>query len=141
MNTPTINQESGPGLREIIEHLYEEIQASHEREAVLLRLLEQDCEALIYLSRTGRPRSSTARPPGEPLPLHKQFLETLASQPAGLTRAQIEAALETHPAPGRSVGWPLPAQTHQLVGKGGLCTLRSQRDRSSCQGDILLWPN
>jgi hypothetical protein len=119
MNTPTINQESGLGLREFIEHLYEERQASHKREAVLLRLLEQDCEALISLSCTGRPRPSTARPPSEPLPLHKQFLEALASQPAGLTHAQIEGALETTQPLGGVLDGLCRRKRLSWLGKGG----------------------
>jgi hypothetical protein len=41
-----------------------------------------------------------ARPPGEPSPLHAKILEALASQPAGLTRAQIEAAVGQQPLDG-----------------------------------------
>jgi hypothetical protein len=107
-------------LRELLEHLYEERQASHKREAVLLRLLEQDCEALIALSCPGRPRLSTAQPPGEPLPLHKQFLETLASQPAGLMRAQIEIALGTTRPLGGVLDGLCRRKRLSWLGKGGL---------------------
>ncbi|SRR6266508_3551488 len=95
MDAHTITQETGPGWRELVENLHDEIQVYREREAVLLRLLEQDREALVHLSRTGRPRPNAARPPSEPSPLHKQILEALASQPAGLTRGEIEAVLGT----------------------------------------------
>jgi hypothetical protein len=95
MDADTITQESGPGWRELVENLHDEIQVYREREAVLLRLLEQDREALVYLSKTGRPRPNAARPPGEPSPLHRQIFAVLREHPAGCTRAQIEAALET----------------------------------------------
>jgi hypothetical protein len=93
MQAETITQEAGPGWRELVESLHEQLEAAREREATLLKLLQMDREALVYLSRTGRPRPNAARPPGEPLPLHKQILEALASQPAGLTPGEIQAAL------------------------------------------------
>jgi hypothetical protein len=95
MHADTITQESGPGWRELIESLHEQIQAGREREAVLLRLLEQDRQALLHLSRTGRPRPAVAGPPREPSPLHSQIMEALASQPAGLTHREIQATLGT----------------------------------------------
>jgi hypothetical protein len=95
MDPHTIHQESGPGWRELVEALHEQLEAAREREATLLKLLQMDREALVHLSRTGRPRPNAARPSSEPLPLHRQILEALASQPAGLTRAQIEAAMGT----------------------------------------------
>jgi hypothetical protein len=95
MDAQTITQESGPGWRELVENLHDEIQAYRDREAVLLRLLQMDREALVHLSRTGRPRPNAARPPSEPLPLHTQILEVLAAQPAGLTPGEIAAALGT----------------------------------------------
>ena len=45
MDADTLTQESGPGWRELIESLHEQIQAGREREAVLLRLLEMDRQA------------------------------------------------------------------------------------------------
>jgi hypothetical protein len=90
MDADTLTQESGPGWRELIESLHEQIQAGREREAVLLRLLEMDRQALLHLSRTGRPRPASPGVRGEPSPLHSQIMEALASQPAGLTRVQLE---------------------------------------------------
>jgi hypothetical protein len=120
MPPETIRQETGPGWRELLESLYDQIQAGREREAVLLRLLEQDREALVYLSRTGRPRppTSTPRPLGEPLPLHKQILEAIAAQPGGMTRTQIEAAVGTQPLGGVLDGLCRRKRILRL-GKGG----------------------
>src|SRR5437870_532068 len=97
MHADTITQETGPGWRELVENLHDEIQVYREREAVLLRLLEQDREALVYLSRTGRPRPNAAQPPGEASPLHSQIFAVLRERPSGCTRAEIEAALENSP--------------------------------------------
>jgi hypothetical protein len=98
MDADTITQESGPGWRELIESLHEQIQAGREREAVLLRLLEQDRQALLQLSRTGRPRpAAVAAASRGPSALHAQILAALAAHPAGLTCAQVEAAVGTGP--------------------------------------------
>jgi hypothetical protein len=95
MDADTLTQESGPGWRELVESLHEQLEAAREREQTLLKLLQMDREALVYLSRTGRPRPAAARPPGEPSPLHSQIMEALASQPAGLTHRAIQATLGT----------------------------------------------
>ncbi|SRR6266498_1758160 len=96
MDADTITQETGPGWRELIEHLHEQIQAGREREAVLLRLLEMDRQALLHLSRTGRPRPAAAVAASRgPSALHAQILTALAAHPAGLTCAQVEAAVGT----------------------------------------------
>jgi hypothetical protein len=94
MQPETITQETGPGWRELVENLHDEIQGYREREATLLKLLQMDREALVYLSRTGRPRpASSAQAPRQSSELHKQILEALAAQPAGFTHSEIEAAL------------------------------------------------
>jgi hypothetical protein len=95
MQAETITQEAGPGWRELVESLHEQLEAAREREATLLKLLQMDREALVYLSKTGRPRPTAARPPGQqPAPPHQaQILALLEQHPTGLTRAAIEAAL------------------------------------------------
>jgi hypothetical protein len=94
MDVHTITQDSGPGWRELVESLHEQLEAAREREATLLKLLQMDREALVYLSRTGRPRPSAARPP-EPPQLHTDIFAVLRERPAGCTRGEIEAALGT----------------------------------------------
>jgi hypothetical protein len=97
MQPATITQEAGPGWRELVESLHEQLEAAREREATLLKLLQMDREALVYLSKTGRPRppSSAPRPPGQQPspPHHAQLLALLEQHPNGLSRAAIEAAL------------------------------------------------
>ena len=95
MQPETISQESCPGWRKLVEALHEQLEAAREREATLLKLLQMDREALVSLSRTGRPRPNAARPPGECSPLHAQILARLAQHPEGCTRGQVEAALES----------------------------------------------
>jgi hypothetical protein len=96
MDAHTITQETaGPGWRELVESLHEQLEAAREREQTLLKLLQMDREALVYLSRTGRPRPNAAQPPGEPSKLHTEIFAVLRERPAGCTRAEIEAALET----------------------------------------------
>src|SRR5712691_4538733 len=93
MDAHTINQETRAGFRELIENLHEQIEADREREAVLLRLLEQ---VVLHLSGTGRTRVASAqRPPGEPSPLHSPIFAVLLQHPAGCTPAQIQDALGT----------------------------------------------
>lgn len=93
MDPRTLNQESGPGWRELIESLHEEIQAGREREAVLLRLLELDRQALLQFSTSSRPRPASARPLGELSPLHAKILALLEQHPAVLDRKGIEKAM------------------------------------------------
>jgi len=95
MQAETMNQDAGPGWRELVESLHEQLEAAREREATLLKLLQMDREALVYLSRTGRPRPNTARPSGQqPAPTHHaQILALLEQHPHGLTRIAIETGL------------------------------------------------
>jgi hypothetical protein len=95
MDAHTITQETGPGWRELVESLHEQLEAAREREATLLKLLQMDREALVYLSRTGRPRPNAARPPSEPSALHSQIFAVLREHPTGCTRVQVETALGT----------------------------------------------
>jgi hypothetical protein len=111
MDTPTRDLETGPGWRELLEALYEELeaartreQAARERERFLERLVAEAHRELQRWRGGGptppRDRPASAPPPRERSSLHTQILEALASQPAGLTRAQVEAAVGT----GRPLG-------------------------------------
>ena len=101
--TRTLDPETGPGWRELLEALYEEIeaartreQAARDRERFLERLL---CEERRELQRwrgasPPRPAAGAAASRG-PSALHAQILAALAAHPAGLTCAQVEAAVGT----------------------------------------------
>jgi hypothetical protein len=109
MDAHTIHQENSPGWRELVEGLYAQIEAARAREAVLLeatraretallRIIEHDRQALAALTRTGRSYRASEGAPRVPSasPLHAQIMAVLAQYPAGCTRAEIEAALDTN---------------------------------------------
>jgi len=97
MDTPTLDVETGPGWRELLEALYEELEAARtreqtarERERFLERLLAEERRELQRWRGAG-----PAPPPRERSPLHAKILEVLATAPAGLTRPQVEAEVST----------------------------------------------
>ena len=101
MQPETINQEAGPGWRELVESLHEEIEAAHERESTLLKLLQMDREALVYLSKTGRPRPASVVPaPSQSSELHKQILAVLEQHHEGLHARPNRCRAGDYAAPG-----------------------------------------
>jgi|GEM_PF-2347665 len=102
MDTPTRDLETGPGWRELLEALYEELeaartreQAARARERFLERLLAEERRELQRWRGVGPARPASAPPQRERSPLHAQILEVLATAPAGLTRLQVEAEVGT----------------------------------------------
>jgi hypothetical protein len=104
MDTPTRDLETGPGWRELLEALYEELEAARtreqtarDRERFLERLLAEERRELQRWRGSSRPRpAAVAATPRGPSALHAQILAALAAaHPGGLTRAQVEAAVGT----------------------------------------------
>jgi hypothetical protein len=102
-DTHTPDPETGPGWRELLEALYEELeaartreQAARERERFLERLLCEERRELQRVRGISRPHpAAVAATSRGPSALHTQILAALAAQPAGLTRTQVEAAVGT----------------------------------------------
>jgi alkylation response protein AidB-like acyl-CoA dehydrogenase len=94
--TRTPDRETSPGWRELLENLYVQLEDARARELFLQRLLCEERRELQRLRGTGRslPAAAGATPRG-PSALHVQIIETLAAHPAGLTCAQVEAAVGT----------------------------------------------
>jgi len=92
--TRTPDRETSPGWRELLEHLYAQLEDARARELFLQRLLCEERRELQRWRGTGQPRPAVARPPSEPSPLHRQIFALLQQHPDGCTRAEIEAAVE-----------------------------------------------
>lgn len=125
MDTRTMHPETAPGWRELLENLYNQLDIAHEREKTarerelfLERLLAEERRELQRLRGTIRPRrvAALATPRGRS-ELHTQILAAIGKESAGLTRAQVEAAVGTSPLDGVLGG--LCRRGHlRRVGKG-----------------------
>src|SRR6266536_1161661 len=86
MDTPTLDRETGPGWRELLEALYEELEAARTREQAA-RERERFLERLLCEERRELQRVRGSSPP------RPAAVAALAAQPAGLSAGQLEAAL------------------------------------------------